>query len=340
MKKTLDELAKYINAELIGRTDCEITGVATLQNAREGQLSFLANSNYRRYLSNTKASAVIVNKSDAALCSNAALVVKDPYYAYAQVAALFAETEKVISGIHPTVVVGENCHIDPSARIDAYVVMGDRVVIGPHTHVYSGCSMGDDVHLGESCCLYAKVSVYAKTQIGNRVVIHSGVVIGSDGFGFANHDDHWCKVPQLGRVVIGDDVEIGANTTIDRGALDDTIIETGVKLDNQIQIGHNVYIGAHTIIAGCSGIAGSTKIGKGCMIGGASMIAGHLELTDGVILTGGATITNSIRERGVYSSGTSFMKHRSWQKNVARFRHLDELTKRVRVLEKQENNHE
>ncbi|OGT21122.1 MAG: UDP-3-O-(3-hydroxymyristoyl)glucosamine N-acyltransferase [Gammaproteobacteria bacterium RIFCSPHIGHO2_02_FULL_42_13] len=340
MTKTLGELAKHINAELIGDANCEITGVATLQSACDGQLSFLANSTYRQYLADTKASAVIVSKSDADACPQAALIVNDPYYAYARVAALFAKVAAVVPGIHGTVVVGENCHIDPTARIDAYVVMGDRVSIGPRTHIYSGCAIGNDVQLGASCCVYSNVNIYDKTQIGDRVIIHSGVVIGSDGFGFANHEHRWHKVPQLGHVIVGDDVDIGANTTIDCGALDDTIIETGVKLDNQIQVGHNVRIGAHTVVAGCTGIAGSTKIGRGCIIGGAAMIAGHLELTDGVVLTGGAMITNSIRTPGIYSSGTSFMEHRAWQKNVARFRHLDELTRRVKALEEQEKNHE
>jgi len=332
--KTLGEIAALIQADLIGDPQTPITGISTLQAATAGQLSFLDNPKYQRYLPETKASAVILTSEAAADCPCAALVVKDPYFAYAKVATAFSEVASVPTGIHPSAVIGKDCHIDSSASIAPQVVIEDRVTIGPRTQIGPGCVIGEGAQIGEACRLWANVTIYHSTRIGNRVVIHSGVVIGSDGFGMAKHEGAWHKIPQLGRVILEDDVEIGANTTIDRGALDNTIIGTGAKLDNQIQIGHNVVIGAHTVMAGCTGVAGSTKIGKHCMIGGGSCINGHIEITDNVMMTGMAAITNSIKEPGVYSSGTGFMSNREWRKNAARFRQLDKITRRLTELEK------
>lgn len=334
-KKTLGELAKKIDAELKGDADCVITGIAALQSAQSGHLSFLNNTKYRHYLSNTQASAVILTEADFSLCSTNALVVEDPYYAYAQLAKEFSEEVNMPSGIHASAVVGKGCQIDSTVSIGANVVIGDRVRIGANTQISSGCVIGDDCSIDQDSFLWANVTLYYAVRLGARALIHSGAIIGSDGFGFANHKGVWHKVPQLGTVIVEDDVEIGANTTIDRGAIDNTIIEKGVKLDNQIQVAHNVQIGAHTAIAGCVAIAGSTKIGKYCMIGGGSCINGHIEIADGVMLTGMSMITHSIKERGVYSSGTGFMENRKWHKNVIRFRHLDELARRVQDIIKE-----
>lgn len=333
MKKTLEQLAKQIGATVQGDPHCEIMSVATVQAAQPGQLSFLANSKYRHYLETTKASAMILTAEDAALFSGNALIVEDPYYAYAQVVRDFAEKIALVPGIHASAVVGKACRIDPTAQIDANVVIGDNVSVGPHTHLYPGVVIGEGSIIGEACCLYPNVTLYRKVRLGDRVILHGGVVLGSDGFGFAHHNHQWSKVQQIGHVELGDDVEIGANTTVDCGAIENTVIGNGVKLDNQIQVGHNVHIGDHTIIAGCVGIAGSATIGKYCMIGGNAMIGGHLTITDGVVLTGGTGVMNSIDSPGIYSSGFSCMKHRAWFKNVARFQHLDEMARRIKRLE-------
>jgi UDP-3-O-[3-hydroxymyristoyl] glucosamine N-acyltransferase len=334
MQKTLGELAKKIGAELKGDPDCKINGIDTLQSATEGQISFLDNPKYQQYLITTKASAVILTEKASQHYSGNAVVVKDPYYVYAQIASEFAAIPKQKSGIHSSAVIGKDCIIDSTASIAANVVIADRVNVGANTQVGAGSVIGEGCQIGADCHLWANVTLYYGVKLGDRVIIHSGVVLGSDGFGFAKHEGIWHKIPQLGSVVIERDVEIGANTTIDRGALNDTVIEEGVKLDNQIQLGHNVRIGAHSIVAGCTGIAGSAIIGKNCMIGGASSIAGHLEIADNVMLTAGTGVSGSIKETGVYSSAFSNMKYRAWQKNVVRFRNLDGIAKRLKVLEK------
>jgi UDP-3-O-[3-hydroxymyristoyl] glucosamine N-acyltransferase len=332
--KTLIEIAELINAELQGNPDCKIIGAATLQDAREGQLGFLDNPKYRRFLATTEASAVILTESDIEYFSGNALIVDNPHYAFAQAASLFAHEPKVATGIHPAAIIGENCQIDPTAAIAANVVIGNDVTIGANSQIGAGCIIEENCKIGNNCRLWPNVTLYYGVELHNYVSIHSGAVIGADGFGWAQHEGKWHKVPQLGKVIIEDKVDIGVNTTIDRGTLNDTVIETGVKLDNQIQIAHNVRVGAHTIIAGCTGIAGSTKIGKYCMIGGAVIITGHIEITDYVIITGGTAIGSSIKEPGMYSSGVPPMKNQEWRRNAARFRHLDKLAKRVKTIEK------
>lgn len=312
----LSDLVQGLLVEIQGDPDCVITGVAPLHQAESGNISFLSNAQYRKYLSASAASAVIVTKADAVLCKNVAVICDNPYYIYSQVAGFFDQRPATVPGIHPTAVIGADCQIDPSASI------------GPH------CTIGDGVKIGANTVLDAGVSIYHRVTIGKRCRIASGVVIGSDGFGFANQKGTWHKVPQVGGVEVGDDVDIGANTTIDRGAVDNTVIEDGVKLDNLIQVGHNVRIGAHTVIAGCVGIAGSTNIGKYCMIGGAANFAGHLSVADKVIITGMTAVTKSIREPGMYSSGiVGAVPNQEFLKNNARFHRLENLIERVKVLE-------
>jgi len=251
------------------------------------------------------------------------------------VSALLNPPESLVPGIHPDAVVGPGAVIAPGARIGALAWIGPGARIGDGTLIAEGCYIGENVNIGLDCRLYPRVTVYHDCVIGDRVVMHSGVVIGADGFGYAPEDGRWLKIPQIGRVMIGDDVDIGANTTIDRGALDDTVIEEGVKLDNQIQIGHNCRIGAHTGIAGCVGIAGSTVIGRHCMIGGAAMIGGHLEIADRVIISGGTAVPSSVTKAGQYTSLYPLVPHREWLKMTVQLRNIERLAERVRHLEKQ-----
>jgi UDP-3-O-[3-hydroxymyristoyl] glucosamine N-acyltransferase len=335
--RTLGQLAEHVGGRIHGDADCEIRGVATLQNAKPGDISFLANPRYTRFLSTTAASAVIVGDAHIAACpaTASALVVADPYLSYARIATLLNPPAAMPQGRHPSAVVEEGCTIDPSAWIGPQSVIEEGVEIGAQVTVGPGCVIGRGSRIGAGSRLVANVTVCHGSRIGRRVVLHPGVVIGSDGFGLANDGDGWIKVPQLGRVVIGDDVEIGANTTVDRGALDDTVIEDGVKLDNQIQVAHNVYIGSHTAIAGCTGIAGSARIGARCTIGGGVGIVGHTEIADDVHITGMSFVAHSIRKPGVYSSGTPLEGNREWRKNYARFHQLDDMARRLRRLESQ-----
>lgn len=333
-KYTLQELATFLVAELKGDANCAITGIGSLENALPGQISFLKDPHYHKYLATTKASAVIVKPEYVIQNSGNFIIADDPYLAYAKISALFDDTPKVSPGIHQTVITGRDFEIGSNASIGPYCVIGNRVKIGANTRIEAGCIIGDDVVIGEKTRLCARVTLYHKVRIGKGVLLHSGVVIGSDGFGNANEKGIWHKIYQLGTVVIGNDVEIGANTTIDRGAIEDTIIEDGVKLDNQIQIGHNVHIGAHTAIAGCVGIAGSTKIGRYCMIGGGVGINGHIEITDGVIITGRSAVGKSITKPGVYSSGIPAMPQRVWGRVLVRLAQLEDLVRRLNAVEK------
>ena len=331
---SLSELTEGLEATIRGDTHCLIEGVASIQDAKPGFITFLTNSLYRKHLANTEATAVILTEADATFCKATAVVARNPYYVYSKIAAYFDLPLKKISGIHRTAVVGEECEIDAEASIGPYCVIGNRVKIKANAVIGPGCVIGDAVEVGEATVLDANVTIYHHVRIGKHTRIASGVVIGSDGFGFANQEGTWHKVPQLGGVEIGDEVDIGANTSIDRGAIDDTVIENGVKLDNLIQIAHNVKIGAHTIIAGCVGIAGSTVIGKYCMIGGASMINGHVIIADHVMITGGTGVSKSIREPGLYSSGVAgVVPNTEFRKNNARFHRLENLVKQVKTLE-------
>lgn len=335
MGVTLQQLAREIGCELHGDSHCLITGVGTLQNAGVGQLSFLANAKYRSYLKATQASAVILRPQDLELCPANALVSSNPYLAYAKAARLLNPEQLPAAGVHPSAVIEAGCDIDPSAVIGAHCYVGAGSRLGPGVVLGAGCVLERDVTIGANSRLAARVTVCHGVRIGAAVLIHPGVVIGGDGFGIASDAGRWFKVPQLGGVVIGDDVEIGANTTIDRGALEDTVIEEGAKLDNQIQVAHNVRIGAHTAIAGCAAIAGSTTIGKRCQIGGAVGIVGHLTIADDVHVTAMSLVTGNINNAGVYSSGIPVEPRTEWTRNAARIRQLNEIAQRLRALEKQ-----
>lgn len=333
-KYRLADLTKGLDVTIKGDSDCLIEGVGTINQSTAGQITFLMNQMYRKYLSNTKAGAVILMPSDADACPVNAVICRDPYYTYAKIAAFFETKPNAEEGIHPSAVIGKNCHIDPSAKIGAHCVIGDHVKIGAQVILNPGCVIGNDSLLDDHTYLHANVTIYPHVKLGKRVLIASGTVIGSDGFGLAKHAGAWHKVPQLGSVVIEDNVEIGSNCSIDRGAIEDTVIEKGVKLDNLIQVGHNVRIGANTAVAACVGISGSTVIGKNCMIGGQSGFAGHLIIADNVIITGGTEVTKSIREPGIYSSGIGgLVTNQEWRKNSARVQRLDKLIERVKQLE-------
>jgi UDP-3-O-[3-hydroxymyristoyl] glucosamine N-acyltransferase len=331
---TLQKLAQRLGGELHGDGDCVVSSVATLQNATPGSLTFLANRSYRKFLPATRASVVLLSSSDLEICPVSSIVLDNPYLGYAQAATLLYPAASVSPGVHATATIGDGCSIATSVYIAAHAVIEDGVVIGEGAYIGPGCVVGRDTIIGEASRLSANVSICHGVMIGKRVLVHPGAVIGSDGFGIANDEGEWFKVPQIGTVRIGDDVEIGANTTIDRGALEDTVLEEGVQLDNQIQVAHNVSIGAHTAIAGCVGIAGSARIGKHCAIGGGTVVLGHLEIADHVHVTAMSLVTSSVRQSGVYSSGTPLEPNTQWHKNFARFRRLDEMYRRLSALEK------
>lgn len=332
---TLGELAKHLDLELKGDSSISVAGMATLGNAGKGDLSFLANPLYRTQLQETSASVVIIHPEFEAECPTASLLSSNPYLTYSKVSHLFDCRPRSDVGVHPTayvadgVILGEGCRIGPNAVIESGAKLGRDVEVGPCAVIGANCQ------LGNQCLLHGNVTLYHDVKVGNRCTLHSGVVVGGDGFGFANEKGQWRKIAQLGGVQIGNDVEIGANTTIDRGAIQDTLIGDGVILDNQIQIAHNVEIGEGTAIAGCTGIAGSTRIGKYCTIAGDVGIAGHLQITDRVHLSMRTSVTKSITESGSYSSGTLMSPTKEWRKNAARFRKLDEMARKLRALEKQ-----
>ena len=317
---SLGELAVRFGLTLRGEPHLAVRSVATLARAEPGSLSFLANSRYRRQLQTTRATAVLISAGDAGDCPVAALIHPDPYLAYARIALLLHPPAMPAPGKHPSAVVSGSARIAASANIGPLAVVeddaqiGDRVIIGP------GCIVQRGAVVGEDSVLVSRVNLYPGVSLGKRCILHAGAVVGADGFGFAQNSGSWFKVPQVGSVRIGDDVEIGANTTIDRGAIDDTVVEDGVKLDNQIQVAHNVVIGAHTAIAACCGISGSTVIGQRCMIGGMVGFAGHLTIADDVVVTGCSLVSASIKKPGSYSSGMPTVETRLWRRMVAHLR--------------------
>jgi len=320
---SLGELAVRFGLELRGEPSLRVSRVATLSHAQPGTLSFLANPKYRRQLESTRATAVLVAPENAASCPVAALVDPNPYLAYARIAGVLHPEAPAAPGIHPSAVVSAKARVAPSASVAALAVIEDDAQIDDWVLVGPGSIVQHGAHIGADSRLIARVTVCAGVRIGQRCILHAGAVVGADGFGFAPDAGTWLKVPQIGSVQIGDDVEIGANTTIDRGAIEDTLVEQGVKLDNQIQVGHNVTIGAHTAVAGCVGISGSTTIGRRCMIGGGVGIAGHLTIADDVVVTGCSLVSASIRQAGSYSSGMPAVETRLWRRMVAHLRRLD-----------------
>lgn len=332
---TLGDLAQRFALELRGDAGTLISGVCTLVPGKPGALSFLANPKYRPQLAGTAASAVIVGNKDAAEFRGAGLVARDPYLAFARIAQLFDPSREFTPGVAPSAVVADSARIGPGVFIGAHSVIGEGAGIGAGSYIGPGCVIGREATLGEGARLVAQVHVGDRVQLGRRCHVQPGAVIGSRGFGNAMGPNGWEEVPQLGSVQVGDDVEIGAGTCIDRGALDDTVIANGVRLDNLIQIAHNCHIGEHTAIAACVGIAGSTRIGARCMIGGAVGISGHLVIGDDVVILGMAMVIKSLPRKGVYGSGVPVAEARDWRKQIARMRRLEHTEARLKALEKQ-----
>jgi UDP-3-O-[3-hydroxymyristoyl] glucosamine N-acyltransferase len=337
MSVSLGELAVRFGCELHGNPDTLVDGVAALADAHGRAISFLASSRYRRQLAHTRAAAVILEAAVVAECPVASLVCENPYATYARVAAWLHPQPPIIAGIHPSAVIGADARVDPSAHVGAFAVIGAgatigaRAYIGPHCFIAAGASVAEDGRL------VARVTLGERVTLGARALVHPGAVLGSDGFGFAPERGSWVKVPQLGALKVGADVEIGANTTIDRGAIGDTVIEDGVKLDNQIQIGHNVRIGAHSVLAACVGVSGSATIGRRCMVGGAVGIVGHLSICDDAIITGFSLVSHSITRPGVYSSGIPIEEAGVWRRIVARIKRIDSWAARLAAVERQTN---
>lgn len=330
---SLGELARATGAELRGDPASRVSGLAGLEEAGPDQVSFLGDRHYRRHLAGTRAAAVILAEADAASCPVAALVAEDPYLGYARAAQLLYPVSPPTPGRHPSAAVSERAQVDESAWVGPQAVVEAGARIGPECLVGPGCVVGRDVHIGAATRLVANVTICEGVRIGRRVLVHPGAVLGSDGFGLANDHGVWVKIPQLGGLRVGDDVEIGANTSIDRGALRHTVIEDGVKLDNQIQVAHNVRIGEHTAVAGCVGIAGSAEIGRRCTLAGQVGVVGHLKIADDVHVTARSVVYQSVIEPGVYSSGVPLQKNRAWLRNFPRFRQLDEMARRIKALE-------
>ena len=329
----LSELAGKINCRLQGE-DCLIENVADINHAEQGALVFISNIKYKSSLASTRASAVIAKEEWLDDCEIPALLTDDPRLAFAKAATLLNPMAKKTNGVHPTAVIAGGATVSPTAIIEANAVIKSGAKIAAYASIGAGSVIGNNVRIGEKSYLNANVTIYADCIVGKECILHSGVVIGADGFGFVKEGEAYFKVPQLGRVRIGDNVEVGANTTIDRGALLDTVIGDGVKLDNQIQIGHNVEIGEHTVISACSCIAGTVKIGKFCLFGGSVGIRDNIEITDHVMITGRTLVSHSITKPGSYSSSTPMDETANWRKNAVRFRQLDDMAKRLRKLEK------
>ncbi|HUN25230.1 MAG TPA: UDP-3-O-(3-hydroxymyristoyl)glucosamine N-acyltransferase [Steroidobacteraceae bacterium] len=336
MSISLGELAVRFGCELRGDPRTLIDSVAPLAEAHGRALSFVADPRHARQLGATRAAAVVLDRATAERCPVAVLIAENPRATYARMAALLHPAERPAAGVHPTAAIAADARIAPSAHVGAFASIAARVTVAAGAVVGPHCSIEREAEVAEDAWLVARVSVGRAVRIGARALVHPGAVIGSDGFGFAPDAGGWVKIPQLGSVRIGADVEIGANTTIDRGAIGDTLIEEGVKLDNLIQIGHNVRIGAHTVIAGCTGISGSTTIGERCMIGGAVSVSGWLSICDDVTIGGATIVTHSISRPGVYSGAVPFEDARTWRKLVAHFKRLTALNDRVAALERRD----
>ncbi len=319
---------------MLGRAETEIRRIATLESAGPGDLSFLTHARYRSQLRRTQASAVILARAEQDATALPRIVCDDPYLYYARAAQLLEVEARPAPGVHPSAVVEPGAAIAASATVGPFCHIGAGARLGEGVIVDANCSIGEQVRIGDESRLHASVILYPRSILGKRTLVHSGAVIGADGFGMAQDKGRWVKIPQTGRVVIGDDVEIGANTTIDRGALDDTVIEEGVKLDNQIQIGHNVRVGAHTIMAACVGIAGSARIGSHCAIGGGARIWGHIEIADHVNISATAEVMKSITRPGTYTGVLPAAESREWAKMVAHLRGIDAIVGRVREIER------
>jgi UDP-3-O-[3-hydroxymyristoyl] glucosamine N-acyltransferase len=333
-------MVERLGGQLIGDPEITVSGIAPLEEAGASHITFLSNPKFRAKAAQTDAAALILSPTDdavvAATYKGARIVTDNPYAYFARAAQFFVELKAVpvIPGIHASAVVHPDAHVSPTAVIGPHVTIDAGAVIGDDALIDAGCFIGCNAKIGAGTHFHANVSFHAECEIGERGIVHSGAVIGADGFGFANDKGTWVKIPQTGRVVIGNDVEIGANTTIDRGALSDTVIEDGVKLDNQIQIGHNCHIGANTAMAGCVGVAGSAKIGRNCTFGGAAMVLGHLTIVDNVHISSGSMVSRSILEPGQYTGFYPLAKNADWEKTAAIVRNLGGMREKIRELEK------
>ncbi|WP_306397739.1 UDP-3-O-(3-hydroxymyristoyl)glucosamine N-acyltransferase [Telluria beijingensis] len=336
----LGDLVERFGGQLVGNPDLEVQAIAPLDTAGASHISFLSNSKLRALAAQSQAAALILSPLDdptvAATYEGARIVTTNPYAYFARAAQYFVSLSEraPAAGVHPSAVVHPGATVDPTAHVGPHATIEDGAVIGAHVVIDAGCFVGREAVIGEHTHLFANVTFHARCRIGKRGILHSGAVIGTDGFGFAVEAGVYIKIPQTGRVLIGDDVDIGANTTIDRGALDDTVIEDGVKLDNQIQIGHNCRIGAHTAMAGCVGVAGSAKIGSRCTFGGAAMVLGHLEIADNVHISSGSMVSRSVLEPGQYTGFYPLAKNAEWERSAAIVRNLDSMRAKIRTLEK------
>ena len=334
MKIKLAELVSKFDLKLIGRQDYEITGVSTLENATAQDISFLANTKYASLVSSSNAGALIVDSTHSQKFQGNVLIAKDPYVAFAKVAALFQNQQKIVKGVHPSAVIAKTANIGKNVSIGPLSIIGENAIIADNTVLQERVTIGNNCKIGKNCILKTNSVIAYECDIGDNVIIHQGAIIGADGFGLARDSGGWIKVPQLGAVIIGNNCEIGANTTIDRGTLENTILEEDVRLDNQIQIAHNVIIGAHTVMAGCSAVAGSAKIGKNCLIGGGVGIIGHLQVCDNVTLQSMALVTRSITKPGSYSSVSPLQETTEWRKSAVRLKQLDKIARKVGRIEK------
>lgn len=330
---TIAAITNTLGGEVSGDASTHISRVGSLAFAQAGAISFFMDTKYATALAQTQASAVVLKPEHAHLTKLPKIITDNPYAYFAKISALLSPIDKPPQGIHPSAIIDDDTAIDLTASIACHVVIGQGVVIGAGVIIGAGCVLERNVHIGEKTVLEPNVTVKHGTSIGKQCHLFSGCVIGNDGFGYAEEQGRWVKIPQVGRVIIADYVDVGANTTIDRGAIDDTVIEEGVKLDNLIQIAHNCRIGAHTVIAGCVGIAGSAVIGKHCKIGGAAMILGHLTIADNVTISPGSMIMRSIRQPGTYTALMPFQDHETWLKTAANIRHLNQLTDKIKALE-------
>jgi len=331
---TLEKLAEHVKGKVFGDGSVEIDSVATLSNARSGQLSFLTNPKYRSFLTSTLASAVIVKEHIPEAAELIQLIVDNPHAAYAKITQVLYPERKPAAGINKYANIHENSRIDDDVSIGPNVVIEEGAEIAKGVCIKANSFIGRNVVIGEDTLIYPNVTILDEVQIGQRCIIFPAAVIGGDGFGHAYDDNGWVKIPQVGTVIIGNDVEIGSGTTIDRGAIENTVIEDGVKLDNQIHIAHNVRIGENSLLAACVGISGSVTIGKNCMFGGLAAVAGHITITDNVIITGMGMVTKSINRAGSYSSGIPVAPSPLWRRYVGRFKRLDGLYNRVTAIEK------
>lgn len=334
VRYSLREIVANLGGELLG-DDVLITGAASLSSAESGQISFFADSKYLPLLAAAKASAVVIAHHHRDATTLPRIVTTNPYAYFARVIGLLHPEQGARTGVAETAIIDPTATVPDTASIGAHCVIGRNVTLGEHVHLEAGCVIGDNVSIGSHTVLHANVVIHHDCVVGNHCSLFAGSIIGADGFGYADEGGSWVKIPQIGRTVIGDHVDIGANTTVDRGALDDTVIEEGVKIDNLVQIGHNCRIGAHTVIAGCVGIAGSARIGKHCRIGGAAMILGHLDIADKVTISPGSMITRSLRKAGTYTALMPFQEHGEWLTTAAALRHLGKLAEQVKALEKE-----